>query len=110
MTTHKRLGMILDYKLSYENDLQSVNSKINKTIGLLRKIQPSFEKISCGIYKTFIRPHLHYGDVVFDRPSKETRHQGLKFLQYSREVVITGAISETSSEKLSQALHLETLK
>ena len=48
MTTHKRLGMILDYKLSYENDLQSVNSKINKTIGLLRKIQPSFEKISCS--------------------------------------------------------------
>ena len=48
MTTHKRLGMILDYKLSYENDLQSVNSKINKTIGLLRKNQPSFEKISRG--------------------------------------------------------------
>ena len=48
ITTHKRLGMILDYKLSYENDLQSVNSKINKTIGLLRKNQPSFEKISRG--------------------------------------------------------------
>ena len=63
-----------------------------------------------AIFKTFIRPHLHYGDVVFDRASKETRHQGLKFLQYSPEVVITGAISETPSEKLSQALHLETLK
>ena len=36
--THEHLGMILDSKLSYENHLQSVFSRISKTIGLLRKL------------------------------------------------------------------------
>ena len=35
--SHKHLGMILESKLSYENHLQFVFSRVNKTIGLLRK-------------------------------------------------------------------------
>ena len=37
--TNKDLGMILDSKLSYEHHLQPVFSRVNKTIGLLRKLQ-----------------------------------------------------------------------
>ena len=60
--THKHLGIILDSKLSYENHLQSVFSRANKTIGLLRKFQRTLPRISLGtIYKSFIRPHLDYG-------------------------------------------------
>ena len=44
--THKHLGMILDSKLSYENHLQSVFSRVNKTIYLFEKISTySSEKI-----------------------------------------------------------------
>ena len=42
--THKHLVMILDSKLSYENHLQSVFSRVNKTIGLLRKFNPLFQE------------------------------------------------------------------
>ena len=63
--THKFIGMILDSKLSYENHLQFVFSRVNKTIGLLRKFQPTPPRKSLGtIYKSFIGPHLDYGDVV----------------------------------------------
>ena len=103
--------MILDSKLSHENDLQSVFSRVNKTIGLLRKFQPSLPRKSLvTICKSFISPHLNYGDVVYDRASKESFHQSLEHLQYSVAIAITGAIRGKSSEKLFQELGLETLK
>ena len=107
--THKHLGMILDSKLSYENHLQSVFSTINKIIGLLRKFQPTLpRKFLVTIYKSFIRPHFDYGDVIYDRAYNESLHQNFESLQYSAAIAITGAIRETSSEKLFQELGLET--
>ena len=107
--THKHLGMILDSKLSYENHLQSVFSTVNKTIGLLRKFQPTLpRKFLVTIYKSFIRPHFDYGDVIYDRAYNESLHQNFESLQYSAAIAITRAIRETSSEKLFQELGLET--
>ena len=47
-STHKHLRMILDFKLSFENHLQSVFSRVNKTIGLTigENLTYSSEKIS----------------------------------------------------------------
>ena len=103
--------MILDSeRISYENHLQSVFSRINKTIGLLRKFQPTLPRKSLvTIYKSFIRPHLGYGDVIYDRAYNESLHQTLESLQYSAAIAITRAIRGTSSEKLFQELGLETL-
>ena len=65
--THKHLGRILDSKLSYDNHLQSVSSSVNKTINFFRKFQPTLPRKSLvTIYKSFIRPHLYYGDVIYD--------------------------------------------
>ena len=49
--THKHLEMKLASKLSYENHLQSVFSRVNKTIGLLRK----FESTLPTIYKSPVK-------------------------------------------------------
>ena len=76
--THKHLGMILDSKLSYENHLQSVFSRVNKTISLLIKFQFTLPRKSLvTIYKSFIRPHLDYEDEVYDRASNQSFHEGL---------------------------------
>ena len=89
--THKHLGMILDSKLSYENHLQSVFSRVNKTTGLLRKCQPTLPRKSLVIiYKSFIRPYLDYGDVVYDRASNKWFHQSLESFQYNAAIAITG--------------------
>ena len=108
---HKHLGMILDSNLSYEHHIKSILNKVNKTIGLFRKFQlilPSHSLIT--IYKTFIRPHLDYGDVIYDRTFNESFHQRLESIQYNAAIAITGTIRGTSSEKLFQELGLETLK
>lgn len=37
---HRHLGMALDSRLRYEDHVKFVLSKVNKTIGFLRKFQP----------------------------------------------------------------------
>ena len=61
----KHLGIILDSKLTFENHINMVTTKINKTIGLLRKLQNLLPRTDLiKIYKAFVRPHLDYGDIL----------------------------------------------
>ena len=46
---------------------------LNKTIGLLRKLQTTLARKSLvTIFKSSIRSHLDYGDVVYDRASNQS--------------------------------------
>ena len=73
---HKHLGMMLDSNLSYEHHTKAILNKVNKAIGLLRKFQLILPRHSLiSIYKTYIRPHLYYGDVIYDRAFNESLHQ-----------------------------------
>ena len=61
------------------------------------------------IYKSFIRPHLDYGDVIYDQPNNNRLSEKMESIQYNAELAITGAIRGTSREKLYQELGLESL-
>ena len=103
--------MVLDSNLSYEHHIKSILNKVNKAIGLLRKFQLIHSRNSLiRIYKTFIRPHLDYGDTIYDSAFNESFHQRLESIQYDAAIAITAAIRRTSSEKLFQELGVETLK
>ena len=45
------------------------------------------------IYKSFIRIHLDYGDVIYDQHYNNTFHQKLESIQYNAALTIKGAIS-----------------
>ena len=62
------------------------------------------------IYKSFIRPHLDYGAIIFDQPENESFCKKIESVQYNAALAITGAIQGTSREKLYKELGLETLK
>ena len=99
--THKHLGTILDSNLSYEHHVKSILNKVNKTIGLLRKFQAILPRHSLiAIYKNFIRPHLDYGDVIYNHTFNESFHQHLESIQYNAAIAMTGTMRGTSSEKL----------
>ena len=51
-STHKHLGIIIDTRLDFNLHLKNVQNKVNKTINLFR---------------SFIRPHLDYGEIIYDR-------------------------------------------
>ena len=86
-------------------------NKVNKTIGLLRKLQNILpRKPLLTIYKSFVGPHLDYGDVIYDQHYNNSFHQKLESIQYNAALPITGAIRGSSEEKLYQELGLESLK
>ena len=62
------------------------------------------------IHKSFLRPHLDYGDVIYDRTFNESFQNKLESVQYNAALAITGAIRGSSREKLYQELGLESLK
>ena len=74
----------LHAQLTFEEYLQVITTKVNKTIGLLRKLQNILPRPAVKtIYKTFVRPHLDYGDVIYDKVYNETFHQKLESIQYN---------------------------
>ena len=82
-----------------------------KTIGLLRKLQNTLPRQALiTMYKVFVRPDLHYGDILCDQAYNASFHQKLDKIQYNAYIAITGAIRGTSKEKIYQELDLESLK
>ena len=76
--------MFLDSKLNFEERLKNIVNKINKNIGLLRKFQNFLPRKSLlTIYKSFIRPHFDYGDIIYDQTYNASFHQRLEPLQYN---------------------------
>ena len=81
-STHKHLGMILDTRLDFNLHLKNVQNKVSKTIGLLRKLQNTLPRTSLiTIFESFIRPHLDYGDIIYDQAYNSSFHQNFESVQ-----------------------------
>ena len=53
-------------KINFQGHLDNIMSENDKTIGLMRKLQAVLLRSSLvTIYKSFIRPHLDYGDDIY---------------------------------------------
>ena len=61
------------------------------------------------IYKTFVRSHLDYVDIIYDKPFNDNFKEKLEKIQYSAALIITGTIKGTSREHLYKELGLESL-
>ena len=109
--SQKHLGLILDNKLNFQEHLKNILNKVNKTIGLLRKLQSILPREPLlTIYKSFVRPHLDYRDVIYDQHYNNSFRQKLESIQYNAVLALTGAIRGSSREILYQELGLESLK
>ena len=107
--SQKHLSIILDNLLSFEEHLRLVFSKMNRTIGLLRKLQcliPRFALLT--IYRNFGGPLHDYGEIIYEKAFNSSFHQK-ESAQYNACLAITGAIRGTSKEKLYDELGLESL-
>ena len=56
------------------------------------------------MYKSFIRPHLDYGDIIFDQAYNKSFHDFIELIQYNASLAIT------LRDKLFQELGLESLE
>ena len=97
----KHFGLILDEKLTFNDHITSKLTIVNKLTSTLRKLYHYMPRDSLvTIYKSFIRPHLDYADVIFNKPSNATFSNRIESVQYNAALAITGTIRGTSKEKL----------
>ena len=97
------MGILLDSKLTFEEHYKTILIKTNRTIRLLRKLQSLLPRAALiTIYKAFVRPHLDYGDVLYDQAFNASFHEKLESIQYNACLALTGAVRRTSKVKIDQ--------
>ena len=106
----KHLGLFLDKKLTFGHHLNEKISKANKGIGLIKRLYSYLPRKSLlNIYKSFIRPHLDYGDVIYDQPHNDTFCRMIESVQYNAALAITGAIKGSSRNDYTKSSDLKAL-
>ena len=106
----KHFGMALDSKLNFDSQINQKIKKCNELIGLIRRLSVNLPRSALlTIHKSFIRPTLDYGDILYDKPNNEIFQQKLEKVQYRACLAITNAIQGTSKERLYDELGLYSL-
>ncbi len=120
---HKHLGLILDDKLSFEYHVNEKITKANHGIAIIKSLFMHVPRKSLiNIYKSFVRPHLDYCDVIYHKPtdnysryvdniSISNMHfvSKIESVQYNAALAISGCIRGTSREKIYNELGLMSL-
>ena len=64
----KHLGFVLDSKLSFNEHVNRKMNKCNRILGLMERLSLTLSrKQLLTIYKTFVRSHLDYADIICDK-------------------------------------------
>ena len=64
--------MYLDEKLNFNTHIMEKIAKANKGIGIIRKVAHLLPRKSLiTIYKSFVRAHIDYVDIIYDQPNNE---------------------------------------
>ena len=107
----KNLGLYLDKRLNFSHHIKEKRSKACKGIGVIRKLHCVLPRLSLlTIYKSFIRPHLDFDDIIYGQPNNQAFSNKIEAVQYNAALAITRAIRGTSRTKGYQELRIESLK
>ena len=66
------------------------------------------KQVLLTIYKSLVRPHIVYGDIIYDQPKNESFCQKLESYQYNIFLAITGPVIGTFQAKIYKELGLES--
>ena len=95
----KHLRLFRDTKLSFLDHLKTVFEKTNKTIGLPCKLRLVLARSPLFItYKSFVRPHFDYRDIIYGQTYDTTFHQKMEAMWYTAALAITVATTGPSKE------------
>ena len=91
--------------------LKKKNQSNERNTGVTKRLSKLLSRHSLLlIYKWFVRPHLDYGDILYDQPNNKSLCQKIKTVQYNAALAITSAIKGTPQIKLYTELGLESLE
>ena len=91
----KHLGMILDSDLNFHSHVKEKIVNACKGIGVIHYLS---KYVSCDVldqmYKLYVRPYLHYGDIIYHKVDPELSLDFTKKLeatQYSAALAVSSA-------------------
>ena len=88
-----RLGLILDSRPNFKEHLDNVVKALNKTGILIQKLQGYLPRPPLNnIYKSFIRLHFDYGDIIYDQENNSSFHLKLESILHNAALAIIAAI------------------
>ena len=74
MNEQKYLGLILDSSLSFKKHLNETIIKAKKNLGIIKHLSTFLHRKALDqMYKTLVRSHLDYCDVIYHIPSVKTQ-------------------------------------
>ena len=79
----------------------------NRIIGFIKTLSLILLR-TCflNIYKAFVRPHLDYAGIIYDKPDNEFFKDWLQKIKYNAALAITAAIRATSKKRIYYELGL----
>ena len=109
MFSSKHLGVVLDSNINFKTDIYQKVEKYNKIIGLIRWLSVNLPcDASLTIYKSLIRLHLDYGDILYVKQSNENFQNKMEKVQYRACLSIIGGMQGMSREWLYDELGLHS--
>ena len=116
----KHLALIIDSSLSFEKHLNEKIIKAKKNVGILKHLLKFLPlKTLDQMYKTLVRSHLDYCDIIYHKPSYQNQPpigvtlnlqmEKVERIQYQAAFAISGAWLGSSRSKLYEELGWETL-
>ena len=101
------MGLVLDNKLTFKKHIKDKLNKAYFGVGKIKRLRDILPRESLvTIYKSFIRSHLDYGDVIYDQSNNDSFSDKIEQLQYKACLATTGDIQGTSRECLYNELGL----
>ena len=108
--SQKDLGLHLDQKLDFSKHINEKISEAQKGISVIKKLYNILPRnVLLTIYKSFVRPHLDYGDIIYDQPNNQNYSSEIEAVRYNAALAITNAIKGTSRTELYKELGIESL-
>ena len=103
----KHFGIHLNEKLNFDTHIKEKTTKAKKGIGIIH-FEPHLLPRESLItnYKSFVRPHIDYGDTIYDQLNNEHFSNMIEIVPFNAAVAITGAIKGTSQQNICNELGL----
>ena len=120
VSEQKHLGLILDSKLTFASHLNEKVKKARMGLGLIKSLSNFLSvKTLDQIYKTYVRPHLDFCDIIYHIPcvtnpfdssiSLNYLMNTLERVQYQCALAVTGAWKGSSLNKIYDELGWESV-
>ena len=117
---HKHLGLILQPNLSFDKHIFEKMAKAKGNIGIIKHLNKFLPfKTLNQLYKSLVRSHLDYCDVIYHQPpilhpppvgmTLHTLMKKIEEIQYQAGLAVVGAWQGTSRVKLYENLGWESL-